>query len=743
MADIDLKTETPDASINDSAVLFGADSQASASPSVYSVATVRSHFVGAGSVSIASGKTLTGSNTLTLAGTDATTMTFPATSGTVATLNTAQTFTALQTLNRSGEQLALGSAGSNSGVMSFAGSTSGKVTMQAAAAAGTYTLTLPTNDGDSGQFLQTDGSGVTSWATASGGSGSPGGSDTQIQYNNAGSFGGASGLTTDGTSLTLGTSSNLLWSTDLILTRRGAANLRLGAADVGSTTATVTITIATPGVVTWSSHNLSTGTPVFFTTTGALPTGITASTTYYVIAVDANTFRIATTLVNALAGTAVNTSGSQSGTQTGNRNAITQALSVQSVTGVSNRSGADMLITGSQGTGNAAGGSIVFQVAPAGSSGSAQNALASPLVLKANGDLYLQSVNASSGFFYGSSESGNSAGATIVMSGSGSSTALKLNDNGSIGFTSGFGSGTLDTILRRDAANTLALRNGTAAQTFNVYNTFTSSTNFERFRIFAQSAAAVLIGTEKGSGGGTARALELQTDGTTRLTIASTGAATFVGAIIGRAGSYGTPSYQFGSGGAYFASDTTDFVRFVSGAGATLFESDATRFRLASGSSFQISTDVILLRDAANTLALRNGTAAQESRVYGSFVSATNFQRLSVKTLREVSTALSGATYVSTIAIPAYAVLIGVTTRVNTAITGATTYDVGDGTDVDLWGAAIPIAINSESRTANFTAVAATGAAATSRTVTLTANGSNFTGGVVEICLHYLTTEAD
>ena len=31
-----------------------------------------------------------------------------------------------------------------------------------------YTLTLPPNDGDSGQFLQTDGSGVTSWAAAGG-----------------------------------------------------------------------------------------------------------------------------------------------------------------------------------------------------------------------------------------------------------------------------------------------------------------------------------------------------------------------------------------------------------------------------------------------------------------------------------------------------------------------------------------------------------------------------------------------
>jgi len=44
----------------------------------------------------------------------------------------------------------------------------------------------------------------------------------------------------------------------------------------------VTITIASPGVITWSSHGLSKGQPVQFSTTGALPTGITAGTTYYV-----------------------------------------------------------------------------------------------------------------------------------------------------------------------------------------------------------------------------------------------------------------------------------------------------------------------------------------------------------------------------------------------------------------------------------------------------------------------------
>jgi hypothetical protein len=46
-----------------------------------------------GSLSIASGKTLTGSNTLTLAGTDGTTMTFPTTSTTVVGLTDTQTLT--------------------------------------------------------------------------------------------------------------------------------------------------------------------------------------------------------------------------------------------------------------------------------------------------------------------------------------------------------------------------------------------------------------------------------------------------------------------------------------------------------------------------------------------------------------------------------------------------------------------------------------------------------------------------
>jgi len=41
--------------------------------------------------------------------------------------------------------------------------------------------------------------------------------------------------------------------------------------------------------------------------------------------------------------------------------------------------------------------------------------------------------------------------------------------------------------------------------------------------------------------------------------------------------------------------------------------------------------DLLLLRDAANTLAQRNGTAAQESRIYGTYTGAGDYRRLALK----------------------------------------------------------------------------------------------------------------
>lgn len=85
-------------------------------------------------------------------------------------------------------------------------------------------------------------------------------------------------------------------------------------------TNTVTITIATPAVITQTAHGYKALTPVYFHSTGALPTGINAFTTYYITAgtVTANTYQLSTTLALALAGTSIATSGTQSGVQSSN-----------------------------------------------------------------------------------------------------------------------------------------------------------------------------------------------------------------------------------------------------------------------------------------------------------------------------------------------------------------------------------------------------------------------------------------
>jgi len=281
-----------------------------------------------------------------------------------------------------------------------------------------------------------------------GGSGGPGGSDTQVQFNDGGAFGGDSGLTFNKTTdtLTIASAGQLAFSTDLLLTRRGAANLRLGAADA------------------------------------AAP--------------------------------------------------VPQTLSVQSVVaGTNNTAGANLTITGSQGTGTGAGGSIIFQVAPAGSSGSAQNALETALTIDSSKNLVLagQIQGPNADFVFRNISTNNidfyqNNSLVFRMS----YYNFKLAGDYSLSWTSSSvnAGAASDLTLARDAANTLAQRNGNNGQIFRLYGRFTDITNdFERFFINAPttSGAAVQLGTQKGATAGTARALELQTDGTSRWTINTSG----------------------------------------------------------------------------------------------------------------------------------------------------------------------------------------------------------------------------
>lgn len=265
MADINLKTETPDTSLPTTGFLFGADSQAAASPSVYTTQAVATTLLGSTTLS---GATITADAPV---------------------LNMSQTW--------------------NNGAVTFTGLKFNVVSDTSAAAS----LLMDLQVGSVSQF-NLNKSGVANFAV---------GSKTSPTIKFAGFAGGLYGrvggvITFSSGSVEMaqiGSSTGAAFSAqislaaagndfsvsgaDLVLRRRGAANLALGAADA------------------------------------AAP--------------------------------------------------VAQTLSVQSVVaGTTNTAGANLTITGSQGTGTGAGGSIIFQVAPAGSSGSAQNALATALTIANN-----------------------------------------------------------------------------------------------------------------------------------------------------------------------------------------------------------------------------------------------------------------------------------------------------------------------------------------------------------------------
>lgn len=70
------------------------------------------------------------------------------------------------------------------------------------------------------------------------------------------------------------------------------------------------------GTLTISNHGFVTGLVGQASTSSALPTGLSTSTNYYVIVVDANTIALASSLANAVAGTAIVLSSNGTGTQT-------------------------------------------------------------------------------------------------------------------------------------------------------------------------------------------------------------------------------------------------------------------------------------------------------------------------------------------------------------------------------------------------------------------------------------------
>ena len=103
----------------------------------------------------------------------------------------------------------------------------------------------------------------------------------------------------------------------------------------------------------------------------------------------------------------------------------------------------------------------------------------------------------------------------------------------------------------------------------------------------------------------------------------------------------------------------------------------------------------------------------------------------------ELLAGLSGASVTSTITIPDRAIVLAVSTRTVTTVTGATSYDCGIAGTPAKFGGSLGVAAGS-------TNVGVIGPQAfyAATPIVLTANGGNFTGGDVRIAIQYLLPTA-
>jgi hypothetical protein len=153
---------------------------------------------------------------------------------------------------------------------------------------------------------------------------------------------------------------------------------------------------------------------------------------------------------------------------------------------------------------------------------------------------------------------------------------------------------------------------------------------------------------------------------------------------------------------------------------------DATNNQIVIGAS--------AVGDGQNTTVIGTPSTTQ-SRLYGgdAFNTGANGQSNVFGQASTPLTGFTGATRTATALIPANCIVIGVSCRVITAITGATSFDIGDGTTANLFASAVPVALGSTSNL-----VIAPKVYATATNVVCTANGGNFTAGAVRLTVHYM-----
>lgn len=213
------------------------------------------------------------------------------------------------------------------------------------------------------------------------------------------------------------------------------------------------------------------------------------------------------------------------------------------------------------------------------------------------------------------------------------------------------------------------------------------------------------------------------------------------------AGSDAAVALNFGTAGTgIYSTGATGFSFSAGGAGGERWRLDNGNWTYQasvimgwSSAAPSVGADTTMSRLAAGQVSVAGGSTPAVA------VTGANAQRVNISQATTSLTTNSGiGTATATNLIPAGSLVVGVSVRVTTTISGAgglTSMSIGDGSDADRWGAAIALASGTTTTLANATiSTAPIYAAATS--VVLTANAGQFDAGVIRITVHYLSLTA-
>jgi hypothetical protein len=365
-------------------------------------------------------------------------------------------------------------------------------------------------------FVQCDSTGRLITSGGGGGGGTPGGVSGNVQFNNAGAFGGMGGTSWDDTnrSLTITgatvTTSNpvlnlsqtwnaagvtftgLLYNVTNTASATGSllADLQVGGTSkfsVAKTGAVVSQSsiYAVGGLVASAANGVqdSSGTQFSISSSGTLLASGAAK-----IGFSASNPLVPDTWFQRVAAATLQLGAADAAAP------VAQTLEVQSVVaGTSNTAGANFTINGSVGTGTGAGGSIIFRAAPAGTTGTAQNAPATYLTIDPTNKAVtitgtVPGLSGSYSLIAGTN--GSAVAGWYIGSNAGgnfqywqSAAHFGMSSTIGLGWYSGFANANTspDTLLTRAGAATLQLGAADAAapvaQTFQVQSVVAGTTN--------------------------------------------------------------------------------------------------------------------------------------------------------------------------------------------------------------------------------------------------------------------------